>query len=148
MTRASVLVAASVFAYALAGFGCTNEEVDRSNSPDTLARRSKDRDWRVRAMVAMNENTPPELLAAMSRDSEWEVQCLVAQNSNTPSRILDGLSRDIDPFVRGCVLMNKNVPSGLIRALRTDPHDTVRCWATHDPSDREEECGVFSRRTL
>ena len=148
MTKTDVLMVGSILAFALAGSGCGNGEVDRSNSPETLAWRSKDRDWMVRAMVAQNENTPPEVLTEMSRDSEWMVQCLVAQNPATPSRVLDGMSRDIDPFVRGCVLMNENVPARVIRALHSDPHDVVRCWAMHDSSDRVEECGVFSRRDL
>ena len=138
-------MAASVLAFALAGMGCGNEEVGPLNSPETLAWRSKDSDWRVRLMVAMNEHTPPNVLAEMSRDSEWRVQCYVAQNPNTPSRVLDGLSRDIDQFVRGCVLINENVPARVIRALRSDPHEVVRCWAMHDPSDRLDECGELRR---
>lgn len=145
MTNANALTAASVLVFVLVGLGCGTEEIDRSNSPETLAWRSKDSDWRVRAMVAMNEGTPLDVLAEMSRDSEWRVQCFVAQNPNTPPRVLDGLSRDIDPFVRGCVLMNRTAPAGVIRALRSDPHDVVRCWATHDPSDRDTECGALRR---
>ena len=145
MTNANALMAASMLAFTLAGFGCGKQELDRNNSPDTLAWRSKDSDWRVRAIVAVNENTPPEVLAELSRDPHHWVQCFVAQNPNTPSRTLDGLSRDIDPMVRGCVLTNQNVPKNVVTALRSDSHDVVRCWAVHDPSDREDECGNLVR---
>ena len=113
MKSANALMIASILVFAIASFGCENEEIDRDNSPETLAWRSKDSNWRVRAMVAQNENSPPEVLADLSRDSEWWVQCLVARNPNTPSRILDGLSRDIDPFVRACVIDNEIVPAGV-----------------------------------
>lgn len=145
MKSTNALMAASILVFAIAIFGCENEEIERDNSPETLAWRSKDSNWMVRSMVAQNESTPPEVLAEMSRDSDWRVQCHIARNPNTPSIILDGLSRDIDPFVRACVLGNSNVPVGVVRALRSDPHDVVQCWATHSPSDRDDECGSLSR---
>lgn len=147
MSSSNAFITTSILVFSIASFGCGNEEIDRDNSPESLTWRSKDSDWRVRVLVAQNENTPPEVLADLSHDSEWRVQCFVARNPNTPSMILDGLSRDVDPFVRACVIDNENVPAAVVRALRSDSHDIVRCWAMHSPSDRNDECETLSRPT-
>ncbi len=63
---------------------------------------SNDKDWVIRAGVALHENTPIRILKKLSKDSEDQVRYWVACNPNTSIKVLEKLSKDACPAVYQC----------------------------------------------
>ena len=66
------------------------------------------KDYEVRASVALNPSTPASILEKLSNDEDYFVRMYVAKNKNTPKSTLEKLSNDEDYFVRYWTSKNPN----------------------------------------
>ena len=96
---------------------------------------SKDDDYYIRRIVALNENATPEILTRLASDSELEVRLSVARNRNTPEDILLKLyneSNNADKRnMQLSLLDNDNAPSSIIDDCAKSDDDGIRCAAAY-----------------
>lgn len=72
----------------------------KSDTPaEILLELAKNRNWRIRRVVAGNVKTPAKVLAKLARDY-WQIAEVVAKNPNTPAEVISELKRHENIHVR------------------------------------------------
>ena len=101
--------------------------LDSNNaSPEMIEELTKDKDWRTRATVAKNPNTPVDILMRLAEDEDGNVRYEVAYNPNTPAEALRRLADDEDSRVKREVASNPKTPIEALRKLAGDENYNVR----------------------
>jgi len=77
----------------------SEHEINKITDGDELARLSKHEDIWVRAVVAVNPNTPTAVLEELSRDGHSSVRISVLDNPNASEGLVQRMTRDRDPVV-------------------------------------------------
>lgn len=89
---------------------CSTDQKDflGSNDINFLRQSAQSNDWRIRGLVAANENAPYDVLKKLSVDPDIDVRISVASNKSTPDDILNSLLNDPEEFIRECALETLN----------------------------------------
>jgi len=119
----------------------------KTSSPKLLASLAQDSDWKIRKVVAGNENAPPEVLKSLLFDTD-SVRVLLAKNKKSPEDLLVALANDRDFNVRMAVVNNNSAtPKVLASLAKLDDleNTTIRILAVNHLNVTPEVLTTFSK---
>ena len=107
----------------------TEEKIElaqTSKDINVLTILAKEVNWRIRANVARNPNTPVEILDILAKDTDWQVRVGISYHPNISTEALSILAKDKNLSVRYHVAYNKNTSIKVLKKLINDEVEIVR----------------------
>jgi len=128
--KSILLTLVFLFSVQTASAQSVDERMRAAGLPSTnatdLLEYAKDKDWKVREVVAKRRTAPANILLLLTTDPSWRVRSALAHNLNAPKEAIIPLVNDESIDVRLSVAHCGYTPPDLIVKLLKDPQLRVR----------------------